>query len=158
MSILCIIPCGSKKIWDKQPDAGPTEAQHVYIGPFAKKCKEYALRFYPSSWCILSAKYGFLLPVDIVPGPYNVSFNNMSTKPITVQELFQQSTKKGLDQYDTILVLGGKNYTGIASKVFRHKEITAPLAGCKGIGYMMGRLKNAILSGKPITEILRSGQ
>jgi hypothetical protein len=158
MSTLCIIPCGSKKIWDKQPNAGPTEAQHVYIGPFAKKCREYALQFYPSSWCILSAKYGFLLPGDIVPGPYNVSFNNMSSKPITVQELFQQSTKKGLDQYDTILVLGGKNYTGIASKVFRHKEITAPLTGCKAIGYMMGRLNNLILKEKSITKTLGGEQ
>jgi hypothetical protein len=152
MNTLCIIPCGSKKIWDKHPNAGPREAQHVYIGPFAKKCKEYALRFYPSSWCILSAKYGLLLPSDLVPGPYNVSFNKLTTKPITVQELSQQSIKKGLDQYDTIVVLGGRNYTGIASKVFCNKEITAPLTGCKGIGYMMGMLNKAMLDGTPITE------
>ena len=60
-----------RKIWDINPFAGPTKAKYVYVGPFAKKCKEYAQKFYPSSWCTLSAKYGFLFPNDIVPGPYN---------------------------------------------------------------------------------------
>jgi len=73
IKVLCIIPCGNRKIWDKNPNAGPTRAKDVYIGPFAKKCKEYAEKFYLSSWCILSAKYGFLFPDDIVPGSYNVT-------------------------------------------------------------------------------------
>lgn len=34
---LCIVPCGTKKIWDENPNAGPTLAKDVYIGPFAKK-------------------------------------------------------------------------------------------------------------------------
>ena len=49
MSTLCIVPCGRKKIWDKFPNHGPTEAKFVYIGPFASKCKEYAEMFFPSS-------------------------------------------------------------------------------------------------------------
>ena len=56
MKTLCIIPCGSKKIWDKYPDLGPQKARDVYIGPFAKKCREYAETFYGESFCILSAK------------------------------------------------------------------------------------------------------
>lgn len=158
MSTLCIVPCGNRKIWDKRPEAGPTNAQHVYVGPFATKCREYALRFYPSSWCILSAKYGFLLPSDLVPGPYNVSFNKKSTNPITMQELSHQLITKGLDQYSTIVVLGGKNYTKIASEVFYNKEILAPLADCKGIGYMMGKLNDAILSGKPVKKTVMGRQ
>ena len=66
MKTLCIVSCGNRKIWDKNPKAGPTKAECVYIGPFAKKCREYALRFYPSSWYILSAKYGFLFPVWVI--------------------------------------------------------------------------------------------
>jgi len=50
MKVLCIIPCGNRKIWDKNPNTGPTRAKDVYIGPFAKKCKDYAEKFYPSSW------------------------------------------------------------------------------------------------------------
>ena len=111
MKVLCIISCGNRKIWDKNPNAGLTRARDVYIGPFAKKCKEYAEKFYPSSWCILSAKYGFLFPDDIVPGPYNVTFNDKRTNPISVEELSKQVKEKGLDRYEKILVVGGKNQT-----------------------------------------------
>ena len=118
MKVICIIPCGNRKIWDKNPNAGPTRARDVYIGPFAKKCKEYAEKFYPSSWCILSAKYGFLFPDDIVPGPYNVTFNDKRTNPISVEELSKQVKEKGLDRYEKILVLGGKKYVSMVRKVF----------------------------------------
>jgi len=44
MKTLCIVPCGNWKIWDKNPKAGPTKAEYVYIGPFAKKRRVYAVR------------------------------------------------------------------------------------------------------------------
>ena len=47
MKDLCIVTCGKKKIWDKNPDSGPTEAKNVYIGPLSKKAKEYAEKYYP---------------------------------------------------------------------------------------------------------------
>ena len=65
MKTLCIVPCGSKKIWKKNPNAGPMKAKDVYIGPFASKCQQYAKHFYPESWCILSAKHGFLFHNEI---------------------------------------------------------------------------------------------
>jgi hypothetical protein len=150
MKTLCIVPCRNRKIWDKNPKVGPTKAEHVYIGSFAKKCREYAMRFYLSSWCILSAKYGFLFPNDIVPGPYNVSFNDRRTKPITTKELSAQVMAKGLDNYERIVIIGGKNYVEMASEVFSSKEILTPLSGCKGIGYMMGKLNDAIKRGVPL--------
>ncbi|RLL82849.1 hypothetical protein CN13_05965 [Petrotoga sp. HKA.pet.4.5] len=150
MKTLCVVPCGNKKIWDKNPNAGPTKAKYVYIGPFAKKCREYAMRFYPSSWCILSAKYGFLFPNDIVPGPYNVSFNDRKANPITTKELSAQVKEKELDSYGPIVILGGKNYVEMANKVFSSKEILTPLSNCKGIGYMMGKLNDAIKKGVPL--------
>ena len=87
MMDLCIIPCGSKKIWDKKPGIGPQKASNVYIGTFHQKCKEYATKYHKNSWCILSAKHGFLFPDDNIPGPYNVSFNLKTSNPITFQEL-----------------------------------------------------------------------
>lgn len=150
MKTLCIVPCGSKKIWDENPNAGPTKAEFVYIGSFAKKCREYAMKFYPSSWCILSAKYGYLFPDDIVPCSYNVSFNDKKTKPITTNELSAQAKTKGLDNYEQIVVLGGKNYVRMIMAVFPSKEIITPLSDCKGIGYMMGKLNDAIKRGSTI--------
>jgi len=148
MRNLCIVPCGSKKIWSKNPKAGPTKARNVYVGPFAKKCREYAEKFYPSSWCILSAKYGFLLPDDVIPGPYNVSFNDRKTNPINLKDLAKQSKKKKFNEYKRIVVLGGKNYVEIAKQVFIGKTVLNPLSGCKGIGYMMGKLNDAIINKK----------
>ncbi len=140
MNTLCIVPCGKKKIWEKKPDKGPVKARNVYIGAFAKKCRKYAEKHYPSSWCIISAKYGFLFPDDMVPGPYNVSFNDKSSNPISVKELEKQVIEKDLNKYDNLVVLGGKKYINIIGKVFPDKDIINPLKGCKGIGYMLKRL------------------
>jgi len=148
MKTLCIVPCGNKKIWDKNPKAGPTKSRDVYIGPFAKKCREYAEKFYEGSWYILSAKYGFLFPDDIVPGPYNVSFNKPTEDTITFKELKKRSTRKKLQESSKLVVLGGKNYVNIIKQVFPSKSIHTPLSDCKGIGYMMKKLNDAILNGK----------
>lgn len=150
MKTLCIAPCGNRKIWDKNPKAVPTKAEYVYIGPFAKKCREYAMRFYQSSWCILSAKYGFLFPDEIVQGPYNVSFNNKSTNPISLNELSNQIIEKRLNTFDRIVVLGGRNYVNMIKAVFHQKEIHTPLTDCQGIGYMMGKLNDSIQRGVPL--------
>ncbi len=150
MSTLCIVPCGSKKIWDSNPNAGPTAAKLVYIGTFAKKCRQYAQAFYPSSWCILSAKYGFLMPDDVVPGPYNVSFNNASSNPITFVPLLQQAKNCGFEKYETLIVLGGKNYVKMIEKLFPTKRFIVPLSDCTGIGFMIQKLNNAIIANKVI--------
>lgn len=144
MKTLCVVPCGKRKIWDKVPAAGPTEARLVYIGPFAKKCREYAQKFYPDSWCILSAKYGFLFPQDIVPESYNISFNDLKSNPINIEELKKQISTKNLDAYDKIVVLGGKNYVNRLKKVFPYRKIHTPLLGFKGMGYMLQGLNNAL--------------
>lgn len=150
MKKLCIVPCGNKKIWDKSPDVGAKEAKHVYVGPFAGKCREYAEKFYSSSWCILSARYGFLFPDDIIPGPYNVSFNDKRSNPVAAEKLLLQAKEKGLFEYEEIIVLGGRNYTEIIKKVFQAKNIYTPLSNCKGIGIMMGKLNEAIKGGLPL--------
>lgn len=141
---LCIVPCGSKKIWDKNPDAGHTPASEVYIGSFSKKCQEFAQKNYSDSWNILSAKYGFLSPSDIIEGPYNVTFNDSKTNPISIQDLKLQKIQKELDVYDKIVVVAGQKYTKMVENVFQGKKVENPLEGCKGIGFMMGRLNELI--------------
>ena len=147
---LCVVPCGSLKVWDKNPNAGPTMARDVYIGPFAKTCIEYAEKFYPNSYVILSAKYGFLLPDEIVPENYNVTFNDPKTNPITVEELRKQAERKGLTNYDEIVVLAGSNYVEIVKKVFTGKRVITPLRGLGGMGSMMSAMKKAIREGREL--------
>ncbi len=147
MKSLCIIPCGSRKIWDKFPNAGPTKARDVYIGPFATICRRYAEKFYPNDWCILSAKYGFVFPDTLIPGPYNVTFNNKKTSPISLSELKDHRRGKGLDRFEEYIVIAGINYVSMIMEVFKYKKIITPLKDCKGMGYMMGKIKEALDTG-----------
>jgi len=147
---LCIVPCGKRKIWDKNPQAGPVEARKAYIGPFAKTCIEYAEKFYPKNYVILSAKHGFLHPWETIPENYNVTFNNPKTNPITIEELRKQAERKGLTKYDEIVVLAGTTYVNIVRKVFPNKKIITPLQGIKRLGKMIATLKNAIKKGRKL--------
>ncbi|WP_368073994.1 DUF7662 domain-containing protein [Paenibacillus odorifer] len=134
---LCIIPCGAAKIWDNQPSIGPVEAQNVYTGVFAVACQRYAKTFF-DHWVIMSAKYGFLYPEDIIPEDYNVSF-------ILIAQLKEQAESKGFFKYKEITVLGGKHYADRAKAVFNQgQELFFPLSDCTGIGYMLQRLTRAL--------------
>lgn len=148
MKTLCIVPCGVSKIWDREPKRGPTAARYVYTGSFASKCRQYAEKFHPGHWCILSAKHGFLRPDDFVPGPYNVTFKDSKTKAISKEKLNQQAANMGLLSYDQIVVLGGKQYSDRVIQIFTNHKISLPLQGCRGIGYMMQRLHEAVTSGR----------
>jgi hypothetical protein len=150
VSTLCIIPCGKAKVWDRHPDAGPTKACEVYTGPFARKCRQFAEKLYPASWCTLSAKHGFLFPDDLVPGPYNVTFNDARTHPVAIAQLKDQVREKRLDAYDTIITLGGKKYVQMLKDLFQPKQILRPLAGCRGIGFMMARINQLLRESAPL--------
>jgi hypothetical protein len=144
MKSLCIIACGKKKIYDENPEAGPVKAENLYTGLFSRKCIEYAKKFHFDSWCILSAKYGFLFSYEIVEGPYNECFHNRESNPITLDRLSLQIKSRELDKYERIIIVGGKQYTKMINELFSKKEIYNPLNGCKGIGHMMKKLNDLI--------------
>ena len=87
---LVIVPCGSLKVWDRHPDAGPTRAEDAYIGPLFSKNKAYARRF-AAEWMILSAKCELIAPSFVIPGAYNVTFKRPSTHPIAASDVAKQA-------------------------------------------------------------------
>ena len=149
VSTLVVVPCGKWKIWDKSPTAGPTKAEDVYIGPPFKVNREYAKK-YSNRWVVLSAKYGFIGPGFIISGNYDVTFKDPSTNPISVRELKEQIKQKALDSFDTVVVLGGKDYADVVCDAFSGLDvkIKAPVAGLQ-IGYAMGAVRKAIDEGCP---------
>ncbi|MDR2993290.1 DUF6884 domain-containing protein [Bacillus cereus] len=149
MKRLCIIPCGKKKIWDKYSDYGPMEAKDVYISPFGKACQAYATMFF-ENWVILSAKHGFLRPNDIVLENYDLAFDSKSDEVINIEQLQKQMIDKNLLQFDEIVLLAGKKHKKVVTKLYPEEMITYPLEGCKGIGYMLQRLKEAVKEGEEI--------
>jgi 2-keto-3-deoxy-L-rhamnonate aldolase RhmA len=147
---LCITPCGAAKIWDKHPELGGVQAKDAYISPFGTACHTYADIFF-EHWVILSAKHGFLFPTDIVPGNYDLAFNSGSPDVITVEALKQQAAEKGLDVFEEIVVVAGKKHIKVVQQVFgANRAYRFPLQGCRGIGYMLQKLNNAIQQNKEI--------
>jgi hypothetical protein len=148
--VLCIISCGGRKIWDDSSgrNAGPTPARNVYTGNFVRLNQKYAERFYPDSWCILSAGYGFLMPDDIVPGNYNVRITD--PEAVSRENLQEQAQRLGLDRFDRVVVVAGKDYVAAVRRVLPKLRVDAPLAGARGIGDMMKRVRTALNRGEPL--------
>lgn len=71
MRKVTLIGCGKKKL----PHLA--KAKDLYIGQLFKFSRGYAERSTPNSWAILSAKYGLLLPDDLI-APYDITLTTMS--------------------------------------------------------------------------------
>ena len=141
LKILVVVPCGSSKIWSKFPKSKATRADEVYIGPPFKVNRAFAQKF-ADKWVILSAKYGFISPSFVIPENYDVSFNAPATKPISLGELKVQAKGKGLENYDVVIALGGKNYTEIVKEVFMGCAKVITLAEGLPIGKAMKLVKS----------------
>ena len=116
--------------------------------PF-KVNREYAEK-YSSRWVILSAKYGFIGPNFVISENYNDTFKDPSMNPISVKALKEQIRQKALDRFDTVVVLGGKDYADVVYDAFGgfDVKIKAPVAGLP-LGYAMGAVRKAIDEGCP---------
>ncbi len=149
---LVIVPCGQRKIWNKNPEAGPTIAEHAYTGaPFSVN-KGFAQRF-GEQWLILSAKYGFIEPDFLIPGPYNVTFKRSSNELVSAAMLKQQVQALGLDSSTSVIGLGGKDYRQAIETAFEGTGIKLhfPFSGLP-IGRAMQATKQAIACGRPLGE------
>jgi hypothetical protein len=114
---LVIIGCGKSKIWDKHHDIGPQKAEDVYTSGFATVKRKYA-QSQGCDWMVLSAKYGFIRPDFVIPGPYNVTFNVPSTHPMSLPELKKQVEDQELGRYDEITIVGGVEYIKMTTDAF----------------------------------------
>lgn len=130
MRTLVVVPCGSSKVWAKRPDAGAVPAKDAYTGgPFVMN-RRYAERF-GDDWVILSAKYGFLAPEDLIPEPYEVTFKRKGTNPIGFDALRRQVGERQLGAFDVVLGLGGAEYRAAIEAAFSgaDAELRFPFAG-----------------------------
>jgi hypothetical protein len=141
--LLVIVPCGKAKIWARHPQAGPVVAADAYVGaPFSVN-RRYAERM-GGDWVILSAKYGFLRPADVVPGAYDTTFTRRSTNPIGPVALREQVEQMRLGRYDDVIGLGGKEYRATIDAAFEGTKVrlSFPFAGLP-IGRAMAATKLA---------------
>ena len=144
MSVLVVVSCGMRKIWDVNHGAGPTPARNAYVGAPFKVNREYAEKF-ADRWVILSAKYGFIDSDFIIPENYDVTFKRAETQPISVGDLRRQIVEKGLDRFSKVVVLGGRDYVDVTRRAFEGFKVTvvAPTLGLP-IGKAMKKVRKAI--------------
>lgn len=146
---LIVVPCGRRKVWDTNPDRGETAARDAYAGIMFRRNREYAERF-GDMWVILSAKYGLISPDYLIPGSYDVSFNDRKSNSVTTDGLRQQVVKGGLNNVDRVVALGGKAYRAHVEAAFAGLgvEIVAPFGGLP-IGKYLQALKRAVAAENP---------
>ncbi|UOQ48034.1 hypothetical protein MUN88_18570 [Gracilibacillus caseinilyticus] len=153
MAQLFIIPCGKKKIWDREPDIGAVEAKNAYIGVLHQLCRQYVDCF-GGDWVIISGKHGMLLPSDVVPGNYDLTFRKNDPNVVTVSTLQRQVKQKQLQSFNEIIALTGKKYRPFLEEVFDEVDrIQYPLNGATGIGHIQKWLKDSIATGKPLHDL-----
>ncbi len=90
------------------------------------------------------------MPPDfVIPRSYNVTFKDLSTNPISVRELADQARNLELDEFETIIGLGGRDYRAVIEQVFMPMDLRPifPFSGLP-IGMAMGAAKQAIRDGK----------
>jgi hypothetical protein len=146
---LYVAPCGKAKVWDSDPSRGPTPAGEAYTGTFVGAAAKYA-RASGAPWIILSAKYGFLRPTDLVPGPYDTTFLKPSADTVQAATLREQIASLELGQFSFVVVLGGSAYAQRVKDAFAGSATTVrtPLAGLGGMGHMISRLVKARQAGE----------
>jgi hypothetical protein len=134
---------------DRDSDRGSVTAAEAYTGTPFRLNRQYAERF-GDTWVVLSAKYGFIRPEFMIPGPYEVSFKDPVSGPISPDRLRDQVREQALDRYSVVAGLGGKEYRAAVGVAFAAApgQLVFPFAGLP-LGKSLQATKQAITSGNP---------
>jgi hypothetical protein len=99
---------------------------------------------------VLSAKYGFIAPDFLIPGPYEVTFKDRSTHPIDMATLRDQIQALGLNQFAVAVGLGSKEYREAIEQAFAGTRThpVFPFAGLP-LGLLLRATQHATDSGDP---------
>jgi hypothetical protein len=130
-----IISCVSKKLEGKHP------AKELYVSDLFLKSYAYAIKNYDKV-IILSAKYGVVLPEDIIES-YELTLNNFSErrKKNWAYDTYHELIKH-LDKEDIVYWHCGENYNKYIRRVIAGKQVF-PMKGL-GIGRQLKWYKDRL--------------
>jgi len=126
VSDICIISCGARKVWKSDNSRKLVPAKDAYTGPLFKKCKEYAERFFPENWFIISDKYGLIRP-DALISDYNISPDAVKGNHQFVEYIARQKIQLGITA-SIITTTSGKIHQDILNKAFPESSFQNPVA------------------------------
>lgn len=69
MNTFCMTPCGRRKIWDVNPNAGPTPAEKVYTGSLLQSVESMHGRFIRLPGAFSLRNMGFYSPMTLFQDP-----------------------------------------------------------------------------------------
>lgn len=157
MKTLVIISCVKEKVWKKCPSMGAVKASDAYISNYFRAQKRFALAT-QCDWMILSAKYGFLFPDELIEN-YDITFKR---KPYISNDILSQQVKvKQLQKYSRIIVIGGESYRDRVQKAFNdvNCQLIFPVTGQRGNQApikKINELTTRLDSGENIDDIIRT--
>ena len=124
---LVIASCGKAKIWNRHFSSDTVPAREAYTGSLFRLCRRYAEAVAGERWLIFSAKYGFLLPGQLIQD-YNVTITDPSS--ITVEELRSQWEQQ-FRRVNQVTSLCSRKYDQrLRAAVPPRVTIRNPLEGC----------------------------
>jgi cytoplasmic iron level regulating protein YaaA (DUF328/UPF0246 family) len=124
---IAIVSCGKAKIWDRSPHLSQVPASFAYTSSLFKLSRNYAELRCPKAWVILSAKYGFLKPTDLI-SQYNCAFGK-DDDTISIESLQNQWQTSYLFA-KTVVSLCSKAYDSVLRRAIpQDVKIIAPLRG-----------------------------
>jgi tetratricopeptide (TPR) repeat protein/predicted ATP-binding protein involved in virulence len=145
---LLITPDGKSKIWTLHHELGDKkfEAQHAFIGKFCNLCSQYANKYYPDNWVILSTKYGLISPNKFIE---NYDIEKLYNQGISVKKITKQAENLRIfDKYTNIIFLGNNReyseYIELIKTIFSEKWLEFPLIHAENQEEMWGILSDAI--------------
>lgn len=135
-----IIGCGKAKLNDGKAH----QAQDMYVGSYFNINKEFALKFAPNNWWILSARYGLLAPTDIIEHYDSaLKYADRDARMRWSEQVLAQMRRRGFDMNEETWFLAGKDYYEFVAKAFSNVQILT----AEGMGAKMKKLKEAICKG-----------
>ncbi len=99
-----VIPCSKEKAWDLPGEIGPRPARAAYRSPLFLAALDWA-DAHAEQVLIFSALHGLLrADVDVVPGPYDVTFSRPDDPVVSPERVSEQATALGLANLPQLLV------------------------------------------------------
>lgn len=120
-----IVPSTRQKIWDINPNAGPTQARDAYTGAAFMRWRAYAEDSgFP--WFILSTKYG-LTPPDLPIQNYHVTISEAESDPAFLQTLRSQVRDLKIDECAKVQVLDWERFQALVQQALGVAQVRVVL-------------------------------